>query len=116
LKSTVETNVRLQKGNSTRSPGAYDLIRSEFGRNGIKTTEALVALNQKLEDQNFKRNLQMALLEQYPVLSTDVFRKLFNDNIFETHGIKNKIKFCSYENIGKLMNGKLNSAILQRFR
>jgi hypothetical protein len=107
LQSTVETNVRLQHGVSTKSQGAYDLICAEFGEKGIQTTEILVALDQKLSDKDFKAKLGNALKEYYPILNTAIFRKLFHDLVFESHAIRNKIKFESYAQIMKLINGKI---------
>ncbi len=107
LQSSVETNVRLQHGNSTKSQQAFDIVYGEFGEKGIQTKEILVALDQKLIDKNFSAKLENALKENHPILSTDIFRQLFNDLIFETHGIRNKIKFDTYTRIVKLIKGKI---------
>lgn len=107
MQSSVETNVRLQHGNSTKSQQAFDIVYGEFGEKGIQTKEILVALDQKLIDKNFSAKLENALKENHPILSTDIFRQLFNDLVFETHGIRNKIKFDTYTRIVKLIKGKI---------
>lgn len=105
----AETNIRVESGGKkTNSAERISLIEAIFGKNGLETKTELLALEEKIKSDDLFTELVIALRDTYSIFNKVAFRRLFNDNIFITHGISTQQKeysFLAYAKIMKLLKG-----------